>query len=695
MTMRRMAAFTGITVLIMSGAPALADEPTYYSGSHLCDAKLHFDDWRISRQASGAIAAEVYYRREDSRAFDRLELSAQTIGNDLRLSDARGRPRVAVRLSADQTKLEGQWLDYRGNPQKNCAPFTLATADSAMDRMDRVLELLATEMPSVDQARKAAHLQQTLPPLNLLPELDRENYRQRYGKEAPQFWSRFYDAELGLLRSMPVSTPEERVKLVEEMRAATAFNLTPQGSLANDNAARRAAQDALRTAADRLADTEEPLKPVDLQDRTACERLTAFNYPGITEFELIAGLPVEYWDRAVAEVVLAKAQQCEGAGSVVREITRSYPEIEQRQKAAAWLRAERDRLLALPATLATLRETGWLQVDRDALRKDNVSNHAYQRFAGDALKKHREEALAAAHVEIITSFASKSPETLPLDQAREHCTELLGQRLWGDEVVTRLFNDCQAAADAYRDTALEKLVQGQIETILAAPRTLEGLREANWFRLDTSAIAGWHPSAAARADFDNKILQARTEAVTNAVGEIEEAFATAEPFQPSDKAATALCQNLPLFADETMGPVIEACRNGSAALAVRRDEAQCADAIKRADPGSSILDASVEQPGARTPRIRVRDIICGGAKQKLEVTFPTSGMLWWAKQHIEIRLPDKVGNAPMLIRGRLEKAEDTDEQALRFVDAEPVGMEKLPAPEDRLLACVARPAQCM
>ena len=683
----RAKALIGLLLASVVAAPAQADEATFYRGTHLCNGDRLFDDWEF--QPSEA-RFRVYYRKTEGTSFQVLDLTAASAGEDLILSDRNGRPWVAARIAPNGEQLRGRWLTYQGRPQSECEPFTLERTASAKARMDSLLALLGTADPTVETARTAAAEQQRLPPIDLLPQLDQQTDRRRYAEAAPAFWKRFYEAQRKRLAEGAIETPADRARIVAEMRAATAAEATPRGSLDGDGAAREAALDFQRIVADRLAAGGRPLDALPAEG--LCERLSGFSYVDTDRLELAVGLPTEYWDRAFAEDLIRKAQSCRNGRTVVQLLTHSYPEIEKRRKVAAWLREQRDRLLALPLSLASFRESNGLSLSHEELRRNDVTRAAYERFVGAALEPRRSAMEEAAAGEIRAAFAGETVASLPLGQARSRCEQWVG-RQWGNDALARLYKTCTNLADAYVDGAIRRSFQTQVERIEASPKTFEGLRSHNWFQMETSDLAGAYPSAAISAEFNGKVATARAEAARTAREEVERAFAAADPLTEAPEAPILQCGRGLLPSDETLRPVVEACRAGTRTFDARREEARCKQALKASGAGDGLLSGTIRSSASVQAGPPVRRIVCGAARQKVSVTFPASGMLWWSKQFMELRLPDDPRRTqPATIRWLLEPvAGSKTDWALSTIETKTIA---LPAPQETILSCLAQDGSC-
>ncbi|WP_244474594.1 hypothetical protein [Methylobacterium sp. Leaf85] len=681
-----------LVVLAMSATvsgEAKAFDAGFFKGSHVCDGVSTLDDWEFRPEGS---AFDVFFRKTNASSFQKLELLAQETEGGLILVDRRGRPWVAVRFGQNGDSLQGRWLTGQGKPQADCEPFTLARSESVKARIDRLFGLLGEARPSVETARSVAGEQQTLPPFDLLPDLDQQAYRQRYAEAAPTFWRRFYDAERKRLAELPVDPPAARAQVVEEMRAATSPALAPDGSLDRNGAARQAALEFLRIVADRLAASGQPLEA--LPGDTVCERIATFGYLDIERLEWAVGLPVEYWDRPFTEDLLRKAQSCKDGRTVVRLLSQSYPDIEKRRKAALWLREERERFLALPLTLTSFRETNGLQLGGDELRRNGVTRMAHDRFLGAPLDPRRIEMEQAAARELREAFDGESLKSLPLNEARSQCDRLVGTQ-WGNEALSRLYKTCTGIAEDYVAKSVRQVFQEQAGRIEAAPKTFAGLEANDWFLMGTGDVRGIYPPAALVTEFNGKVAEVRAEAVRMATGEVDKAFAAADPLSDAPASGILQCGRGMIPSHESLRPLVQACQEGSRALAARRDELRCQEALKASGGGSGLLEAALRPKAAAGNSFRVRQLVCEAARQKVTVTFPTSGMLWWSKQYVEARLPAERGRDQVrALRWLIEPvAEAKGEWAISRLESK-TGEVALPFPEDSLLPCLARQSLC-
>lgn len=91
----------------------------------------------------------------------------------------------------------------------------------------------------------------------------------------------------------------------------------------------------------------------------------------------------------------------------------------------------------------------------------------------------------------------------------------------------------------------------------------------------------------------------------------------------------------------------------------------------------------------------MRQLVCEAARQKVPVTFPTSGMLWWSRQYVEAQLPlDAKRTQAQTFRWLIEPVADSKgEWAVSKLESRS-GDQPLPVPEAFVLPCLARQGIC-
>ncbi len=394
-------------VAILMGTGLRAEE-AYYTGSHLCERgsqeTLRWDEWRITFGDSGPETAHVLYREQGQDRYSDRSGPLLVENGTFILERKKGRPWVAFDLAQDRETLDGFWIDALGRPHKQCRPFTLHRTTPPVERIDALLDLYETSEPTVDDFVSAARQRDAMPPLDLLPALDRQAYQDRLSEDRPAFEARFREAQAARIEAYDMADEADREALTAQTRTVVSPSLREIGAFGD----RAASADYLRLfyrGADRLAGTGElGALPLDPGEET-CAAIRSFG-PSWTmeEIEMLVGLPFEYWDRPLAERVLSTAETCK-ARSLVGALTRQYPEIEGRAATADWLRDEVARITVLPATFETLRDNDWLSLENDGM---TISSYQYERFAGLALEDFRRDALADTLERVRAGYSGSS-----------------------------------------------------------------------------------------------------------------------------------------------------------------------------------------------------------------------------------------------------------------------------------------------
>lgn len=672
----------------VSSVSAFANDSNFYSGEYVCDGKVKFTDWELSKLNDREYSAVIYHGTRGENQYMEYKLDGVAEDDELSIFYNK-RPFIVARLTNADTEIAAQWVDSQGKPKNSCADFKVLKVEDAKKRWDRTLEILASVSPTVEQASQAADLQRALPPVQLLPELDQNAYESRYNESYRSFWSAYLKNEWERLQTLPVGTEEERKNLIAEMRLATGFNMSPRGNLANDDKSRQQAANFLRLVSDRLSATETPVTAYDLDDANTCQRFTFMRYPSTADLELIVGLPVDYWDRTFTESVLAKAKSCQGANGIIQEITSNYSEYESRRNAYSWAQGELKRLQSIPMTLTAFRESNWLAVDTSTGERSGAGSLAIKRFLTD-VPQYRANRVNLALKEIDDLFKSQDLKTLSFEQANMYCGEQLGNPTRRDETLNKLFEGCEVTVASYVKSQERSLIDAQISAINSAPRNLAGLTANKWFAINADVVEGWQPSREAFELFEQGTSDALREAVTSAKLEIDTAFNEATPGDANEQKAVAMCESISSVSGSRMYELTSACSNGQESLARKAVELKCEQVIKDSALDANLLSASIEQNGLVDNTVAIKELICAADSRDLKLTFPTSGSLFWKKQGIEIKTDPSVGNAWRLSA----ELEATDKDGvLKLTNVNRVGSPSLPS-EDKILGCIAGKRGC-
>lgn len=714
---------------ILLSAGGAAAEPVYLAGSHVCDGREWYDDWRLDQAEDGRVTVDAYADSPGAVDPGVLRLSGTEQAGEAVLADDAGVPRVGIALDAEG--LSGEWLATGDTPEPGCQPFRLQRTVSMQARYDALLAVLAIQKPTVTDAAKVRATDRAPLRPALLADLDRAGYQQRIRDAVPGFWDRYRRAELQRLSTLPIRRPAEVDALRAELRQALAVE---SGGVPKDDAVRAIALRFLRLVADRLAEAglaPSPAWPAAPGAPGLCARLGAFVAPDLEAIEYSVGLPVEYWDRGFTQQTLAQVGQCPQGPDLVRLLTEAYPGIEARQAAMRWLRQERDRLLAVPPTLDDLKQNNWLALDSQALVEhgvagsdDPMDDNAYQRFAGRALHERRQEVVADGLRDIRAELDGATLATMSLYDADDLCWVRLGLGTGNSsEESEATYPECEAIAHGYMARMIAMVLQAQIDAIKAAPQSFTGLRNNNWFQFDESPFGLGKPRPGLRdyappmrlpgpllytdgfglvgklplevkERFEAEVGPLREQAITGAIREIQAAYEAADPARAAEPEAVSMCREVEPY--DNLDRLAEACKALGEAFQQRRDEALCRAAAAGSGLDDAALARTVETPGMSLPRpMSLRDLICAATKKEIRLSFATAGMLWWQHQTIILR-PAQL-DSPVVISGTLEEAKevvDVTTWRLSGLSIEGAGPEAEPLTPAQVLTCVLGGGAC-
>lgn len=626
--MRMQKTLAAATVIAAASAlPVLAAETIYVSGANVCGGNVHTNNWRISLQDNGTALFTVYQQQLGSSRVMVREFQGQPQGESYLLTQ-KGHPWASVKI--DNDKVVGRWNNGNGVADVNCDPFSLAKVSDPRTRFDEILGIYEVEEPSVEDAVRVAALAKFLPHVELLPELDQRSYQNRISGAYGKFWSRFFEIELKRKKDASLETPKDREKYLEEIRQMTDSNFGPEGGIANSGATKRFSVALLKAGADRLADTDSPMQPLPLS-RETCNAIESYGYSGYEELDLIAGLPTEYWTRNYAEQLLEVARECDG--SFTKALVNLYPTIEDNQRQVAWARSERQRLLDVPLELAAFKEANWLLVDEDRTRENKISREMVERFLGNGLSARRAAQVDAAIVEIKEEVESKNLIQDGFKILADYCERKLGEKPWNVDDLDPLFEGCEATVEAHKASQGEKVLADRIAEIRGAPKSLQGVRDADWFRLN-DGLEGWYPSREMQQSYLSQALPLLQDALVVARKEVDEYYDGLAANVDLNAEIEDKCEGVP--SDLEFNEIRNACRVGIEKVSAAYEVAQCDADVKASGASDELLNSAIEQTGSSAGKVWVKDLICGAAERDLKVTFSSSGMLWWGENHVEI-----------------------------------------------------------
>lgn len=563
-------------VSLLGTASAVAQQDVFYSGDFICNGAVNFSEWHLVETGKNKYSATIFQGRRDQASFARYDLNGVVSGGTLRLFDG-NKPFMDVDAPMGQDMISASMIDDAWHPFSSlnrCPKFTVGKTQSAKDRWQHALDLLAVNAPTTEQASEVAYLRRVLPPLAMLPDLDQKKFDTAFNASYAPFWTSYYRAEKDRLMSWPITTQDNRKALIKEMRTATAFDLTPEGTMVDNVKSRQRAIDFLGIVSERLSATDTPITPMEFTGMERCQRYSMIQYPDAASVGLLVGLPIDYWDRQLAETVIGQSRQCATADGMTQQVVETFPEIEH------------------------FRETQSARVD--------------EAFKG-----------------MNSSFAK-------INEARSACIASFETAKSAGLRNSQLFSkECEARAGLLITDHEQKLADEQVAKILKAPKTLDGLKDNNWFSLDASVEAGWEPSEAILETFEARTQDALKEALKIAVDQIDVTLSGDDLEKIETSNVVDVCQDVVAVEDEeeVPPPVHESCVNGLTSLEARRDEAECKMAVKDSKTKDNFIQESVAEGDGSVP---IKDIICGAAHRGQKVTIRTTGIWFWEKTVLKV-----------------------------------------------------------
>ncbi len=619
--------------LLASTATVVAqDSQEYYTGTFTCAQTVLNTDWVVNKNLDGSSAVTVYYQQRGATQVQWLKLTEQRTSNNRVLVDDRGNVRLL--LSENDGAINASWKE--GSPYKSCGPFNVTKTDSVKVRLDKLLSLLDTALPTAEDAKKATEALDSTPIVFALPELDQQPYMQRLSTAVPEFWKR-YRRSVADDENFPLDTEDARKNYVIRLHQILDDTLPALMKNRRDATARKDTALALQMASDRLADAGYPLAAAyDVSNsKVMCQRLSLMNksFYQLDDLELAVGVSFDYWTRELAENVLRSAKTCENAEHYVRSLTEGWPRIQEKQRRITAFKAERDRLLALPLSFATLVETRNLQPDRKQIGLKNGEQDLLTRFVGKNLEGRRNELAAASINEIDLVAASnvfdQSENTKKLS---ENCNQV--RRLESSEARETITAACT--------TAIETVAQKQAD---------EG------------------------------------------VARINAAFNMAEPLSPAADQARQLCQTLSdgFVLRDAIPALRGACQNGDRKLKEKEEAQRCVIAVEKSGADADLLNATIVVKGSdRNNPTTIKALVCQASRNDFQVSFRSDGALMWSKQLMALhRMPS--GEEVFTVELASAEGED-DWQVISWIGDQQTGPNDTPL--DQITACIMGTSSC-
>lgn len=619
-----------------NSAHAAESEDVYYAGSFVCSGQEYATDWNISKGLSGEVATTVYYQQVDSNQVEWLELTERKGPNGHQLYDANGNPRIG--LIADGQTIRAIWM--AGAPRSDCSPFAVSRSQSAKDRFDELFALMETPEPSDDVAAKVADMTRLPPVIYALPELDRQNYLQRYNELEEAFWTRYRETLVRDITQRPLATEQDRQAFAE--RFSTALSDTLRFTLRRDGF--EAMFTMMQQAADRYAASGgTPAEGLYPGNELVCRRfqsiLKAEPYFKFTKLELAVGIPSDYWTRSLAENLLSDLRTCEEVPEdYARVLTGKWPEIQEKQKLVLSLLQEQARLLALPVTMDTLVETKNLQPDETLVQSISRRSSDYQRFFGAPLDARRGELLNVSLASITDRSASYSLDKPEVARSVSEACEIL--------------DDLSDMAGDKRDMVRQ---------------TCEAANE--------------------------KIADKQAE---QAVAQINAAFADAQPDTTAAEVADKLCNTLPsTLSNRAASRVYEVCSDAQKAMAEKKAALKCEQATTSSGASSELLESAVLVRNANgSSNVAMKDLICNASKMDAQLSFSSSGYLMWKTQLMDVKL-ERAREGEGLLHLVLNPAESDADWVVGTEDENTKAiLAKQRMKVEILTACIMRTAAC-
>lgn len=421
-----------------------------------------YDSWTGNRYTNVDTTPEHVFTFDRRGAFLRFKASNLTSGN----------PTASVLWPGDA---------------KDCSDLQLTPSPAPETLYDAALKDLAKPVTSVADYRRVRQEVSDLPPLNLLPALDQNDYQAKISSAqdaANNSFAKLLDAQVKDPKNRTV-LPEIYAMMTSERRLGVSENdaeLLAREIRAHDMALSIAGIDPLTSAVS--------------TDAALCHRLSL---PAVRQLQseegkflvFATGVAPIYWTKARANAWLASADTCQGnwaAQNFKRVLTNAWPRIQQEIKGLAWLKQKVTVMKTAKITsLADLDKVNWFQVSEQEMLQHHLSGdfiNAYTNDAYDAAIKRASDAVDARFKADMAAWTAP-PAILAIYCSRKF-------RHYGyissNTPVGKLRDRCQAQDATATYVAVSNDLKAKYEEMAKAKPTLENIKLYNGFAIpDTYA----------------------------------------------------------------------------------------------------------------------------------------------------------------------------------------------------------------
>lgn len=467
---------TGMTAAFLSTTAQA--ETRYFVGEYTCNtagvANLALTDIDAGKEVT------IWFRLYDNSRWNGSKADLEWAGGTQLLTNRFGMTLTEI----GEDKISAQWLNRRAEPNPECSTFELDQTDTPLERFQTFSQEATEAAPRPDVARDLTARYNRLPPAEMVPELDRTVAAETLQTAWQDYWSQFETARQEMIDGLGTDATKEEFASVAAMLAP---DLDRDGSLLNDYRDMRQLAGDMATLANRRDQAGFDPREALITGPDFCTRLSHRANDRQEKIEVAGAVPFDFWTRDIAQQVIDTLRRCD-EDNTADWVAQNFPSIMAKGEERAALVAEIDRLVALPASRATLAETNGLMPSREFLRGLNRDEADVHAIGGARLAQARDAALAQTESSLeaeIAELVAQDPDPQWLN-AGNLCYGLVGKQ----RILEPFYETCKNVAATKIDEARHHRAKVAAEATLAEvvasaerAQTPAEARAANWFAL--------------------------------------------------------------------------------------------------------------------------------------------------------------------------------------------------------------------
>ena len=613
---RTLTIFAALLAWVPLHAKAELFERFFRAEPYECGFRVSVAEWRVAVDTEQETEFQVFLRPadRDSDSFEgsRWTISSSAITQAIELKGDNGRPlyRVSGLLSSVPKVVV---LDRKGEPRADCIPV-LSEVPSASERYAAVLQLLGTAEPTPDDASRVKPAVTNLPPSTMLPSLEQVSTQTAIEEKHQSFWERY--------RATSLSRAEDPND--DKILSGIAALWIERSDYSDNRWHGRLLFDAQSLRAKALFDGGENPRQMRLDTASAlCVRVDGFHirWNWRPYLELATGLPLQHWNRELAQRLLDQARSCENGDTFIKTVSNNWPSIEARIAGFEWMIAERKRISETQITLQAVADAGWFQIDPDILSdmyQKGISRSEVRQF----LAPQRNAAVPGLSTQLASEAASSN---LSLDQYPGYCDERrreLEIGLFPNDLQTAVFASCEEKVASLMQEAGIAAVEQRKVAYLSTSGTRADFMGTNGYSFN-----GVIPRLRANSQTFRRAISAITTALADAEAETSELYQTAlnatleeirasyvaaEPLTESEQEAHEKCADFADVQNERLRPVSELCDQVKRDMQIKREEKACDIVWEEIDAPDGIQRGYLIAPTLLSgiQRVNIRKLIC-------------------------------------------------------------------------------------